>query len=144
MFCKNSYIPPFIKKDLKWYERDGLLTYIDRLNYERFEEDRDNYLKNVNVVNFDIINCKLHSTPLEKSIQSYKTIYKSDLKQMPADDKDAALAACFRSWKKDLYIEKDLRDEYFKTWNETSCKNKNYNKNKEVLNKKQKKYFDSW
>ena len=34
MFCKNSYIPPFIKKDLKWYERDGLLTYIDRLNYE--------------------------------------------------------------------------------------------------------------
>ena len=62
---------------------------------------------------------------------------------MPADDKDAALAACFRSSKKDLYIEKDLRDEYFKTWNETSCKNKNYNKNKKALNKKQKKYFDS-
>ena len=62
---------------------------------------------------------------------------------MPADDKGAALAACFRSSKKDLYIEKDLRDEYFKTWNETSCKNKNYNKNKKALNKKQKKYFDS-
>ena len=143
MFCKNSYIPLFVKKDLKWFERDGLLTYIDRLNYEHFEEDRDRYLKNVKIVNFNIINHQLRSTSLEKSIQSHKTIYKNDLKQMPADDKDAALAACFRSSKKDLYIEKDLRDEYFKTWNETSCKNKNYNKNKKALNQKQKKYFDS-
>ena len=69
MFCKNSYIPPFVKKDLKWFERDGLLTYIDRLNYKHFEEDRDRYLKNVKIVNFDIINHQLRSTPLEKSIQ---------------------------------------------------------------------------
>ena len=29
--CSNSYIPPYVKSDLKWYEKDGLLTYIDRL-----------------------------------------------------------------------------------------------------------------
>ena len=56
MFCKNSFIPPYIKPNLKWYERDGLMTYCDRLTYERFEENRDSYLKNVQVINFDIIN----------------------------------------------------------------------------------------
>ena len=53
MFCKNSFIPPYIKPDLK---RDGLTTYCDRLAYERFEENRDEYLKKVQVINFDIIN----------------------------------------------------------------------------------------
>ena len=67
MFSKNSYIPPYVKPDLKWFERDGLMTYIDRLSYERFEEDRDNYLSNVNVVNFDIVNHhKLKVLPLKK------------------------------------------------------------------------------
>ena len=49
MFSKNSFIPPYVKKDLKCFERDGLMTYIDRLNFERFEENRDNYLANVNI-----------------------------------------------------------------------------------------------
>ena len=158
MFSKNSFIPAYIKENLKWYERDGLMTYIDRLNYERFEEDRDKYLANVNIVNFDIINHQLKGTPLENSITNYKTIYKKDLKQMPANDKDAALAACFRSTRKDLHIEKQLRDEYFKTWYNSSsshlansssskCKKsctENFRKDKEALKSKNQKYFDCW
>ena len=158
MFSKNSYIRPYVKPDLKWFERDGLMTYIDRLAYERFEEDRDTYLENVNVINFDIFNHELKGTPLEKDITVYKTIYKSNLKQMPANDKDAALAACFRSKRKDLYIDKDLGNEYFKTWFNTSssslanssnssrskiCK-KNFSKDKEAIKKKNQKYFDCW
>ena len=91
------------------------MTYIDRLNHEKFEEDRDKYLANVNIVNFDIINHELRVTPLENSITNYKTIYKKDLKQMPANDKDAALAPCFRSSRQDLNVEKELPDEYFRT-----------------------------
>ena len=151
MFSKNSYIPPYVKPDLKWFERDGLMTYIDRLAYERFEENRDNYLENVNVVNFDIINHELKGTPLEKDIKNYKTIYKSDLRQMPVDDKDAALAACFRSKKKDLFVEEDLRNKYFRTWfssNTSSSSSKickeNFSKDKESLKKKNQKYFDCW
>ena len=146
MFSKNSFIPPFVKKDLKWFERDGLMTYIDRLNYERFENDRDNYLENVNAVNFDIINHELLGTPLEKDIITYKTIHKSDLKQMPANDKDAALAACFRSKRKDLNVEKDLRDEYFKTWygSNSSSSSSVRSKDEEALKKKKQKYFDCW
>ena len=105
MFSKNSYIPPYVKPDLKWFERDGLMTYIDRLAYERFEEDRDNYLENIKVIDFDIINHELKGTTLEKDILTYKTIYKNDLKQMPANDKDATLAACFRSKRNDLYVD---------------------------------------
>ena len=146
MFSKNSYIRPYVKPDLKWFERDGLMTYIDRLAYERFEED--NYF----------FNHELKGTPLEKDITVYKTIYKSNLKQMPANDKDAALAACFRSKRKDLYIDKDLGNEYFKTWFNTSssslanssnssrskiCK-KNFSKDKEAIKKKNQKYFDCW
>ena len=151
MFSKNSFIPPYVKKDLKWFERDGLMTYIDRMNYERFEEDRDNYLTNVNVVNFDIINHELKGNPLEKDILTYKTIHKKDLKQMPASDKHAALAACFRSERKDLNIEKDLRDEYFKTWTNSSNSSSNSkdlkvvcSKDKDAVKKKQQKYFDCW
>ena len=139
-------------KTIKWFERDGLITYIDRLNYERFENDRDNYLQNVNVVNFDIINHELLGTPLEKDIITYKTVHKSDLRQMPANDKDAALAACFRSERKDLNVEKELRDEYFKEWynnssNSSRSSNTNSNtnsKDKEALKRKNQKYFDCW
>lgn len=41
----NIYVPDYVPKDLKWYERDWLLTYIDQLKYERFISDPDNYLK---------------------------------------------------------------------------------------------------
>ena len=71
---------------------------------------------------------------------------------MPATDKHAALAACFRSKRKDLNIEKDLRDEYFKTWYNSSSSNSSSknslklicSKDKEALKKKQQKYFDCW
>ena len=150
MFSKNSFIPPYVKNNLKWFERDDLITYIDRLNYERFENDRDNYLENVNVVNFDIINHELLGTPLEKDIITYKTVHKIDLRQMPANDKDAALAACFRSKRKDLNVEKELRDEYFKEWYNSSSSSSSKSssssnsKDKEALKRKNQKYFDCW
>ena len=149
MFSKNRYIPQFVKSNLKWYERDGLITYINRLEYEKFEEDRDQYLKNINIINFDIIHNRCRNEPLENSIKNYKTVSTKDLKQMPLADKDAALAACFRSERKDIFIENSLRDEYFRTWynvsiNTSSSSSKKFYKDKQALKKKKKKYFDSW
>ena len=51
----NKYVPEYVPQDLKWYERDGLMTYIDQLNDERFSEDPEGYLKKAEVANFDII-----------------------------------------------------------------------------------------
>ena len=158
MFSKYTYIPQFVKKNLKWYERDGLITYINELEYKKFEEDRDQYLKNVNILNFDIIHNKCRVEPLENSFKNYKTVNEKDLKQMPLADKDAALAACFRSERKDLFVEKILRDEYFRTWynfsnqinssssstNSSSSGKYKFYKDKEASKKKKKKYFDSW
>ena len=149
MFSKNRYIPQFVKSNLKWYERDGLITYINRLEYEKFEEDRDQYLKNINIINFDIIHNRCRNEPLENSIKNYKTVSTKDLKQMSLADKDAALAACFRSERKDIFIEKGLRDEYFSAWynisiNNSSSISKKFYKDKQALKKKKKKYFDSW
>ena len=59
---------------------------------------------------------------------------------MPLDDKDAVRAACFRSKRKDLNIDKEIRDEYFKEW-EIS---KKFVKDKRNLKIKNQKYFDSW
>ena len=68
---------------------------------------------------------------------------------MPIADKDAALAACFRSERKDIFIEKSLRDEYFRTWynidsSSSSSSSNRFYKDKQALKKKKKKYFDSW
>ena len=113
---KSSYIPPYVPPNLKWYERDGLMTYIDRLNYERVEKDRDSYVKNAQIINFDIINNQIKGEPLQKTIREYKTVTEENLKKTPKKDKKEALGACFRTSRKDLYVNRDLAEEYFKTW----------------------------
>ena len=47
----------------------------------------------------------LKEPPLKNLFQLIK-LHKKKLKQMPANDKNAALAACFRSNRKDLNVEK--------------------------------------
>ena len=153
MEFKNRYIPAFVKDNLKWYERDGLITYINQLEYKKFEENRDSYLEKIYITNFNLIHSNCRNEPLENEIRYYKTVNTKDLKQMPLADKDAALAACFRSERKDIYIEKSLRDEYFRTWYNNNSSNSsssssnsknNFDKDKKALKKKNKKYFESW
>ena len=58
----DKYVPEYVSQGLKWYERDGLMVYIDQLNYQRFSEDPDGYLKKSNVINFDIMNSQIRGT----------------------------------------------------------------------------------
>ena len=111
----NSYIPPYVKDDLKWYERDGLLTYVDRLKYERFEENRDDYLTKAKVVNFHMIHARCRGNTREKNDRHYQTVKYKNLKKMSEEDKKKAVAACIRNDRKDLYVQKDLMIDYFKT-----------------------------
>ena len=41
-----KYVPDFVPNNLKWYERDGLLTWYDQMKCERFLEDVDNHFAN--------------------------------------------------------------------------------------------------
>ena len=111
----NSYIPQYVALDLKWYERDGLITYIDRLKYERFEQNRDSYLNNVKITNFDIIHHECRGDPLQNSYKHYNTVNQKNFDRMPSFDRRKATAACFRSKRKDLYVQRDIMLAYFKT-----------------------------
>ena len=46
----NKCIPEYVPSDLKWYERDGLLTCIDQIKYQHFNKDTDSYLKKAKVI----------------------------------------------------------------------------------------------
>lgn len=45
----NKYIPEVVPSNLKWFERDGLFTYIDQLKYERFISGPDKYFEKAEV-----------------------------------------------------------------------------------------------
>ena len=45
----NKYIPKYVPEDLPWYERNGLLIYIDQLKYKDFISDPDAHIKNTQV-----------------------------------------------------------------------------------------------
>lgn len=51
----GPYVPAYVFPNLKWYERDRLMTYIDQLKYSSFAENPDRWLRNHKVVNFYII-----------------------------------------------------------------------------------------
>ena len=56
MNIANKYVPDFVPDDLKWYKRDGLLTWYDQIKCETFLEDPDRHFNNTKIVNFDIVN----------------------------------------------------------------------------------------
>ena len=113
--CSNKVIPEYMPENLPWYERDGLMTYIDQIKYKEYAENKDEYLKNVEVVNFDIIHNHCRGTPLQNSETFYKSVTRKDLKKFPKKEKNDTLAAMAKCPRTDLYVQLDLMIEYFKT-----------------------------
>ena len=54
----DKYIPKYVPEDLPWYERNGLLTYVDQWKYKEFISDPDTDVNNTKVVNFDMIHAQ--------------------------------------------------------------------------------------
>ena len=94
MIGRSSYIPPYVKDNLKWYEKEGLITYFNQLEYKEFKKDRDAYINETKIINFDIIHHICRGDKLEKTIKEHNTVKKEKLKQMPPSEKYAAVAAC--------------------------------------------------
>ena len=104
----NKYIPEYTPNNLEWYERDGLLTYIDQLKCEEFYSNPEQYFKKAEIINFDIINKKGRSDPQKLSGRYYQTVISKDVEKMPRKDKKRALDASFQSEQKDFIVEKKL------------------------------------
>ena len=102
----NSYIPKYVKPDLEWYERDDLMTYLDRIKYEEYERDPDKYLSKANIVNLTSF---IHSVVVKNMAEKfYQTIKSSDIVDMPKKDKSIGVSACLRSSRKYIFVEKKI------------------------------------
>ena len=79
MVAQNNYIPEYIPRNLKWYERDGLLTYIDKLkcNPDKHLEDPDKRFKETKIINFETIHKQARSEKIsDKNFLKNQTINK--------------------------------------------------------------------
>lgn len=83
--CKfvNKYISNYAPPNLRWWQRDGLLTYIDQLKYTDFTSHPDYYInKEAEVINFDMIHRRYRANKQCNSDRYYQTVFASDLKKM--------------------------------------------------------------
>ena len=83
----NKFVPNYFPEDLKWFERDGLLTYVDQIKYSEFSSDPDKYLKQAEVVNFDMIHARCRGDKQYLTDKYYQTVVSDDVKNMPQKDK---------------------------------------------------------
>ena len=70
-------MPPFAEHlNLPWYERDGLMSYIDSLKCQDFLNDTDEHFQKAEVTNFNIILHKCRGDPLQKDLKTYRSVQK--------------------------------------------------------------------
>ena len=104
----NNYIPYYpIKKNIL---HDTLL----REKYEKINKNKKEYFRNVELVNFDIINNRCKGTPLQNSVKFYQTIHKENLQCAKEEDREDFISEAIKSRREDLYIEKNIINEHFK------------------------------
>ena len=143
MTARSSYIPPYIKDNLKWYEKEGLITHFQQREYQEFKRNRDAYINETKILNFDIIHHICRGDKLEKTIKEHNTVKKERLKQMPPSEKYAAVAACFRSSNKNIIVERSIAKEYFSCNNSNICRTEKSRLKKQEEDKNRK-YFECW
>ena len=143
MTARSSYIPPYIKDNLKWYEKEGLITYFQQREYQEFKKNRDAYINETKILNFDIIHHVCRGDKLEKTIKEHNTVKKERLKQMPPSEKYAAVAPCFRSSNKNIIVERSIAKEHFYCNNSNICRTEKSRLKKQEEDKNRK-YFECW
>ena len=98
-----------LKKGLKWYESDGLLTYIDESKCKELCCDRDADFDKIKVFNFNIIYSSCNPNhEMNKSLIDHQTIKPDDFCNYLNDDKALALSEALRCQQNDAFMEKSL------------------------------------
>ena len=106
----SEFIPPFVSKNLKWFERDGLETWYRRNQCEDFLENTDLHFKNRKFINFDMIKNYIN----DNKIKQYQQIHHDEIKKYPIHYQEQIMSSIFRnSNQKDLNIQKTTVNEYF-------------------------------
>ena len=111
----NKYVPRFAQhSELPWYERDGLLSYIDPLKCEEFLKDTDSHFKTAQVVNFGIIYHKCRGDPSQAGYKDYQNVNKKDVDKYSSNSKKKIANSVICSDRKDVFIDKKVTLDHFK------------------------------
>ena len=106
----NRYIPPHAEHlSLPLYERDGLLSYIDVLRCEEFNEDPRGHFQSRKVVNFAVIHAQARGEKIDD--KPYKSVCEKDLRGYK--NKDDIVSSAIRVNHKDIHLEKQLLVKHF-------------------------------
>ena len=105
--CVNSYVPYYPNK------KDILHDTLLREKYEKINKNKKEYFRNVELVNFDIINNHCKGTPLQNTVKFYQTIDKEKLQCAREEDKEDFISEIIRSRRDDIQIEKDIINKHF-------------------------------
>lgn len=102
----NNYLPEYISDSLPWFERDGLMTYIDKLKYDSFVKELDSHFGNMQIINFDIIHKQARGIEIsDNELRKYKTTDNSRLGNYPSRKKSQIFSLAFRCPRKDIYLD---------------------------------------
>ena len=89
---------------MKWYKRDGLLTWYNQTKCEEFLEELDAHFQKLQIVNFDIINSKSNLDPYK--LKQYQTINHSEILTYPQEQHDEILSSIFRTKNNTVFVKK--------------------------------------
>ena len=104
----NKYIPPYVEYlSLPWYEKDGLMSYIEALKCEQFKNDPQGHFERAKVINFDMIHAQARGESVDKvKEEPFKTVREKDIQGYT--NRDSIVSSAIRTRRKDLYLEKKL------------------------------------
>ena len=108
----NTFVLPFVSKNLKWYERDGLDTWFKQRKCEEFLNNTDNHFQQRKIVNFDLIynGDKLD----ENQIRQYQTVNCETIKMYPQEQQQKIMSSIIRNIKRDdMFVCKKAAKEHF-------------------------------
>ena len=109
----SSYVPEYVLQDLPWYERDGLMTYIDQLKWKEFISDPDVAIRNTKIKNFEMIHAQCRGTHRTHSNEFCQTVRQKNVAKMPQKDRKKTVSVCLSSERKDVFVEKTLVFSHF-------------------------------
>ena len=107
----GNYVPKYTPP-----EKRDFLTYLDDLQYQKFEENPDKYMKNVKIINFDLIHHQCRGDRLQHSEEHYQTIFEKNLVRHKKEDKKLIAGSGLRTQKElqqPIYFEKKVIKDHF-------------------------------
>lgn len=103
---RNSYVPTYTPPE----ERD-FLSYLDDLKYEEAMANLDYFIKNIKIVNFDIMHHECGGRLLQNSYEHYQRVREKQFQNYKIEPKDKLLNAAFcnqDNTKQSIYFEKGV------------------------------------